>query len=157
MNEKINSLIPKAIQKIKLSKMEKMVRVEKDGNVVEINGKPVMEGIVDKEYKGYISSMGASILQTGLFATIAFYANDSGKSAKSSYLLDAILRLINPDYQENDKLITYVIEKSLKPNVTKNDIEISNLSFNKLYLIEEEITDALIALKLALRTFKLSK
>jgi len=65
MNEKINNLIPKAIQAIKNSGIEKA-------------------SVVKKEYKGYISSMGASIIQAGLLATLAFYQNDSGKKANSS-------------------------------------------------------------------------
>ena len=139
MNEKINKLIPVAIQAIKDSKMAKE------------------SGIVPKEFKGYISSMGASILQTGLLATIAFYANSDNKNADSSKLLDAILMLIKSNYQSSDKLILYVINQSKKDNDLPNQVSIDNLNLDELYLMEEKINNALIALKLALRTFKLTK
>ena len=139
MNDNINKLIPEAIKAIKKSKMAE-------------------NNVVPKEFKGYISSMGASILQTGLLATISFYANDSGKNADSSYLLDAIHRLINPTYKtDNFKLITYVINRSKKTEINDTNIGVEHLDFDKLYLVEEEITDVLIALKLALRTYKLSQ
>ena len=136
MTEKISKLIPKAIQAIK-------------------NSKIADKGNVQKEFKGYIPSMGASILQAGLLPTIAFYANDTNKNADSSKLLDAILRLIKSDYIDTDKLINYIIEKSVNADNNNKEIKLNDLDFNKLYLIEEDITDALIALKLALRTFKI--
>ncbi len=138
MKDKINKLIPEAIDAIEKSHIAN-------------------DGIVSKEYKGYISSMGASIMQAGLLPTIAFYANDTGKKAHSSYLLDAILRLINPNYQPNEKLITYVISKCLKPQSSGSEISTSDLDFDKLFLAEEEIEDALIALKLSIRTFKIKE
>jgi CRISPR-associated protein Cmr5 len=137
MNERINRLIPDAIDAISNSKMAKE------------------SGIVPKEFKGYVSSMGASIVQAGLLPTLAFYANDSGKKANSSYLLDAITRLIKHDYTQNDKLILYVINSCKSTNTT--NIKAHDLDFDKLYAKEEEITTALIAIKLALRTFKYSE
>lgn len=139
MNETINKLIPKAIQAIKDSKMANN------------------SNVVNKEFKGYISSMGASILQTGLLATIAFYANDDNKKAKSSFLLKAIFLIIKPNNNNNNKLITYVINQSKKDANLPDNVSLDNLDFDKLYLMEEQITNALIALKLALRTFKLTE
>lgn len=139
MNETINKLIPKAIQAIKDSKMADS------------------SNVVNKEFKGYISSMGASILQTGLLATIAFYANDDNKKAKSSFLLKAIFLMIKPNNSNTNNLITYVINQSKKDANLPDNVSINNLDFDKLYLEEEKITNALIALKLALRTFKLTE
>ncbi len=127
MREKINELIPKAMEAITSSKI-----ADKDGNV-------------KKEFKGYIASIGASIIQAGLLPTLAFYQNSSGKKADSFKVLDAILLLIKQNWN-NEKLISYVIAKSTTDN---------NLDKNKLYLIEEDIMDAIVAIKLALRTFKI--
>ncbi len=142
MKNNINNMIPAAIEAITDSKMAKE------------------SGVVNKEYKGYISSMGASIMQAGLLPTIAFFANDENKKADSSKLLDAVLLLINPDYQERQKLINYVIESCKPDNYVENNDEgigLNNLDQYKLMIMEEEISDALIALKLAIRTFKFSK
>ncbi len=141
MNHKVNKLIPIAIQAIKDSQMAR-------------------NGEVNKEFKGYISSMGASIMQTGLLATLAFYANDEGKKANSSDLLKAIYQVItgNRTDQKND-LIRWVIRSSLKDTVDpgKEEIEIDDLDMDKMYIKEQEISDALVALKLALRTYKIKE
>jgi len=139
MNEKINKLIPIAMQAI-------------ENNQIADN-----HGVVGKEYKGYISSMGASIIQSGLLATLAFYQNDSGKKAKSSYLLIAILDLIKPHGSNETNLIKYVIDNSIKPQINGNLISVRDLDTDKLYVLEEEVSDALIALKLAIRTFKFTE
>ncbi len=138
MNEKINNLIPKAMDAIESSGI-------------------AHNGVVEKEFKGYISSMGASIIQAGLLATLAFYQNDSGKKAKSSFLLKAILSLIKSNNSTETKLIKYVIDNSIKPQVTGGYVSVGDLDSDKLYVLEEEVSDALIALKLALRTFKIKE
>ena len=118
MNQKINQLIPKAIDAIS-------------------DGEMATDGKVEKEYKGYISSMGASILQSGLIATLAFYSKDAeGSGAKRTYLLKAIGVLVVPD-NNNSELLKYVL---VNPSNQRK--------------IENDISNALIALKLALRTFE---
>lgn len=132
MNKKTNDLIPEALIAIDSSGMAE-------------------NGVVDKEYKGYISSMGAGIIQSGLIATIVFYSNESsGVNSKRIKLLKAIRILIAP--QEENDLLNYIILK-VKP-VNKNDFEISSLNPSGINKLEEEISNALIVLKLVLRTFK---
>lgn len=139
MNEKINSQIPKAILVIENFLFDKK------------------KNVLPKEFKGYIPSMGASIIQSGLLPTLAFYQNDSGKKAKSSNLLRAILELIKPNGSEDSDLISFVIQKSKNGNINGSYISNNELDFDKLYLLEEEISDALIAIKLAFRTFKIEE
>lgn len=142
MNEKINKLIPVAMQAIK------------DSGMFE-------EDRVPKEFKGYISSMGASIIQAGLLATLAFYANDEGKKAKSSYLLKAIYQVVKGEKAaDKNALIRWVIDSSLRDECrlnNNNEVGIDDMDLDKMYLLEKEIADALVALKLALRTFKISE
>ncbi len=127
MNKKVNELIPKALEVITQSGM-------------------AQRGEVDKEYKGYIASMGASIIQSGLIATLAFYSNESSDSkVKRRYLLDAVRRLIAPNNEV--KLLRYVLTK-VKP---EGSTELNLTELNKL---EKEISNSLIALKLGIRTFK---
>lgn len=136
MKERINDLIPKAIIAIK------------DAKIADNNN------CVQKEFKGYVSSIGASIIQTGLLPTLAFYHNDSGKKAKSSWILKCILKIIAPN-QNNTLLISYVID-SCKPQAqNSNNIRLGDLDKEKLSLIEEDIMDAVIAIKLALITYKI--
>ena len=137
MKEKINELIPKAIQAIV------------DSKIANENGE------VEKEFKGYISSIGASIIQAGLLPSLAFFQNSSGKKADSCMVLDAVLMLIKNSNSANEKLITYVINQCKTQNLATNTYTASNLDKEKLYLIEEDIMDAIIALKLALRIYKI--
>ncbi|MBZ0199970.1 MAG: type III-B CRISPR module-associated protein Cmr5 [Ignavibacteriaceae bacterium] len=125
MNKKINELIPKALEAIKESK------------VANANNE------VAKEYKGYVSSMGASIIQSGLLATLAFYSNEqSGSADKRLKLLKAIVKTIL-DINSNEKLLKYVLSNSNNGS--------DKTQINKF---EKQISEALIALKLAIRTFK---
>lgn len=123
MNKNVNELIPKALNAIKESK------IANDSDEV------------DKEYKGYIASMGASIIQSGLKATLAFYSNEQSQAKKRLNLLKAIMKLIDPS--SNQRLLDYVLSNTDEGN---NKTEIDKF--------EKKISDALIALKLALRTFK---
>jgi CRISPR-associated protein Cmr5 len=138
MKEKINELIPRAIDAITASKI-------------------AVNGHVKKEFKGYISSIGSSIIQAGLMPSLAFFQNSSGKNADSYRVLDAVLRLIKSNYQENERLIDYVITSCRNTNNTNQIYRLHDLNHDKMNKIETEITDALIALKLALRTYKIDE
>jgi len=121
MNKRIDSLIPKAIEAVK--------------NIQdEMKGKKL-----PSEYKGYVSSFGAAVLQSGLKAAIAFYESKSSSSVQNKKpLMLAILELVTdkkPD-KNNDSLLEYVI---------KND----SLE------LKDEILDAAAALKLAINTFEM--
>ncbi len=136
MNKKINDLIPKAIDAIVKSGM-------------------ATNGEVEKEYKGYIASMGASIIQSGLIATLAFYSNESSDSkANRIKLMDAIKLLINSNDTSQDKLLMYVIKNVNQSSNGLNNVKSESLNKKILSVFEIKISDALIALKLALRTFK---
>ena len=152
MNEKINNLIPKAIKGISL-----------------FLAKENEETKVAKEYKGYISSLGASICQAGLLATLSFYTDKSmkRKDTDRNNVLKVIHFLIaETTLQGNADLIDYIIKNSLDGNESENQIRLSNennpitisdLNFDKLTEFEDEIIECTTALKLALRTFEIKK
>jgi len=86
---------------------------------------------VPKEYNGYISSFGASIRQAGLLATVLFFdSKNAGSQEDRSKVLRAIELILGI---ENGKLKDKIADKSIK---------------------KQEIQDAAVALKLAIRTFK---
>ena len=84
-------------------------------------------GEVPKQFNGYISSFGASIRQAGLLATVLFYGEKGGAEKDRQNVVKAIEKIIAKDIQQNIK------DKKLK----------------------SEVEDAAVALKLAIRTFKL--
>lgn len=84
-----------------------------------------------KEFNGYISSFGASVRQAGLLATILFYDN------------------ANSNAQEDRTKVIRALEEITGEPLNKNTKTTPALRAN--------VEDAAIALKLALRTFKLIK
>lgn len=135
---RVEELTPKAIELIKDPTIN-LLKKDKNENEYKIA----------KECKGYISSFGASIIQSGMIPTIAFFENEEGQAkSERKELMKVILYMIEENYKIEEKkkettLLDYILEKK------KNDED--------LIEIEEEIINAAIALKLALRTFKFSE
>ena len=72
-----------------------------------VEKKLAKNGKVPKVYNGYISSLGASLIQMGLLPTLAFYTHSKKKNKANSKeerpkLLHAIFQLIEPDEQKRD-------------------------------------------------------
>lgn len=132
---KVEALIPKAIEEINI--------MLKD-NRFPSNGK------IPNEFKGYISNFGASIVQSGLLSTIAFYGkNKEDTSAQQDRRLvnELILNMILPNKnREFNTLFDYVLSNS--------KIEDSKEKEKKNRLIKEDVINAAIALKLAIRVFE---
>ncbi|UCN01256.1 type III-B CRISPR module-associated protein Cmr5 [Sulfurimonas sp. SWIR-19] len=93
-------------------------------------------GEIPSAYNGYISSFGASVIQSGLKATIALFENKNASTKEDkNYLLKLIAKVL--EIKEKN-LMTYVLEND--NNITK-----------------QQILDAAVALKLSIRTFQLKK
>lgn len=88
-------------------------------------------GRVPKEYNGYIASFGASVRQAGLLATILFYDN------------------ANSNAQEDRTKVIRALESITGDKLDKNT--------KNTPALRAKVEDAAIALKLALRTYKLVK
>jgi CRISPR-associated protein Cmr5 len=143
--KRIDELIPAAINAIKESQI------------------PAKEnGLVPNEYKGYIDTFGASIVQNGLIPAVIFFETAGGKEDESittdrekqgiyanrNKLMKAILRVILHKEKETTTgkpgtLFEYVTVKT-KGGMTEKQIR-------------QEVVDAAIAVKLALRTFAIKK
>ncbi|SFU71107.1 CRISPR type III-B/RAMP module RAMP protein Cmr6 [Clostridium sp. DSM 8431] len=128
MNKKrVEDLIPYAIKCI-----------EKEKNIFK-NGK------VPNEFNGYISSFGASIIQSGILATVTFF-NDKNSSANEERfrvpeLIFNILKESDTVQTEKQNLKDYLLEENKKSN-------------DQLKKAKYEIINAAIALKLGIRVFE---
>lgn len=142
MNKReINELIPIAIDEIN--------KLKHDGDsenkffeVREIDNTKVYK--IHREFNGYISSFGASIVQSGLISTVAFFCiKNSNSNRDRQKITELILKIIlkHKEEQENkyENLLQYVLESD------KN---------NELNLVKEEIINAAIAVKLSMRVFE---
>jgi len=107
-------------------------------DAIKVLEKDFVDGKIPSAYNGYISSFGASIMQSGLKPTLALFENkDSNTKEKKEYLSKIILKVLDKSTQETS-LLKYVINGNEK-------------------LLKDKIMDISIALKLSIRTFKLDK
>ncbi len=126
MKQRVEKYIPAAIEAITTEK------ITKD------NGK------IDKQFKGYISSFGAAIIQTGLIPAVAFYSVQGDADAERQKLIEAIKKILTDNVEvipNTQSLLRFLIER-----FESND---------NMNLWKEKIMDAATALKLAVRTFEM--
>lgn len=129
MENRVDYFLPlafKAIEKVKI-----------DDNRFVINGK------IPKEYKGYISSLGANIVQAGVKAAITFYEAEETGSKSDRRLINAAIKYI-------------LTEHPTPENEHYGDCKLSALLVGDIQQKALEILDAATALKLALRTYQMS-
>ncbi len=101
---------------------------------------------VPKEMKGYVSSFGAAVIQSGLIPAIIFFGSeksDKDKAADRPKLISALTNMVN----------------SAKPELKlETDTQKLKSLVEKLIVCEKEVEplyiEAATALKLALRTYK---
>lgn len=117
--------------------------------IIAVERKMADRGIVNKAYKGYISALGAGIIQSGLLPTLAMYKGNEEsdkKKAETGHLLSAIYAVVKSKYNPKpveENLFDFALTKMQQPDKRQEVIT--------------EIMDASIAIKLAIRTFKLEE
>ncbi len=99
--------------------------------------------IIPKVFKGYISSFGASIVQSGLIPTLAFYLDkESGAQSKRCLIPEFIYNILVE--KENDS--------DVKDYINLFDYALNS---NEDYQYKKDIIkDASVALKLVMNTFE---
>jgi CRISPR-associated protein Cmr5 len=115
-------------------------------------------GIVPNEYKGYIDTFGASIVQNGLIPAIIFFETSEGKEG-DSITSDPDKRGI---YENRNKLMKAILHVILKNETRKPGTLFQYVMEKKDTGMEEKqirqkVVDAAAAIKLALRTFAIAK
>ncbi len=115
---------------------------------IEVLDRRFPEGEIPSAYNGYIAAFGASVLQSGLKATLALYENKEAKTkADKSCLTRIILEILDPHapHEESEgetcpggSLLRYVLARPDEEDRLK-----------------ERILDIATTLKLAIRTYKL--
>jgi CRISPR-associated protein Cmr5 len=129
MRYRVDKYLPKAFEAITTVKIG--------------NKKFVDNNVISKEYKGYISSLGANIIQAGIQAALTFYEAEESGSKSDRRLVNAAIKYIITD-ATGQEYSDYKLTELLK-----------ELSIDELQRKAEDILDAATALKLALRTYKM--
>jgi len=100
-------------------------------------------GIVDSAFNGYISSFGASITMAGLLPSVIFFSEKGGSQADRPAVIRGVVYILQQTGDlRNNEILT---DKLLALARSNNNAEMAR--------IEELVTDAAVALKLAIRTF----
>ena len=128
-----------------------------------LKGKPI-----PREYQGYISSFGASVKQMGLLPTLAAFAGtkaDGGSNEDRSDLLTILHEVVTHEKSGlSDQLKARL--KSKQYWSTRNEVEHEDLFRYALKIADKDtdlhhfqvhLLEAVVATKLAIRTFELSK
>ena len=105
---------------------------------IEVLDDEFRDGVIPSAYNGYISSFGASIMQSGLKPTLALFENTGAKTKENKEYLVYLITRILTDKKDDISLLRYVID-------------------NNEELLKQKIMDISIAIKLSIRTFKLEK
>ena len=108
-------------------------------------------GVIDTKVKSDISSFGTAIQQCGLLPAIAMYSNTSTESGKRG------VKMLNIIYALLYGSIENMTEDQLKSKLLLLENALKEKNDAKIYVIRREIMQACIALKLAVRTFKLEE
>ncbi|MCD6433140.1 MAG: hypothetical protein J7L21_03785 [Sulfurimonas sp.] len=95
-------------------------------------------GTIPSAYNGYISSFGASVIQSGLLPTLALFENTNSSTKESKEYLSYIIVQILRGSSEDVSLLRYALD-------------------NNQALLKQQILDIAVAIKLSIRTFKLKK
>jgi len=97
-------------------------------------------GTIPSSYNGYISSFGASIIQSGLKPTLALFENENANTQEKKQLLPKLILEILDPKSLHTSLLQYILEKTSEEQYLK-----------------QHILDIAVAIKLCIRTFKLEK
>jgi CRISPR-associated protein Cmr5 len=117
---------------------------------VSIPSKRKVKGItidsVASQYHGYISSLGAGIIQAGLLPAVIFFENSEGEESKYK-ITQAIHFMVEKDLNSE-----YASPASLSKSALSEYILAKALLNDPRFL--KEVSQHAIALKIALRTFQ---
>lgn len=104
---------------------------------LEVLDESFKEGSIPSAYNGYISSFGASIMQSGLLPTLALFENTNASTEENKEYLSYLILRILTNRDDDISLLRYVIDQN-----------------NEMFL-KRKILDISIAIKLSIRTFNL--
>ncbi|KAA6331326.1 hypothetical protein EZS27_020047 [termite gut metagenome] len=114
------------------------------GIVVIENNKDVI-----KEYDGYISGFGATVINMGIKSTLAFYMKDVQELKRAE---EREKPYEKPYRSRIVRALAQILEEVNEEKMFKKIIEIEDV--NQLHQQTQKIIDASVALKLMIRTYR---
>jgi len=141
MNKQINEIIPLAIQELN-NQDNNLLKCDKEGKIG-----------IDKRINGYIASLGTAILQSGLFASIAFFDREQKdgeerlKNDLSKTMAKTMAKYFGKEIEKDYKLIDLLLKEYVE-----ND---EALTAKNLKKFQKDLLNLCVGYKLAVRTFYL--
>lgn len=109
---------------------------------------------IAKEYQGYVSAFGSSVLQMGLLPTLAVHADEgSGAQQDRRKLLEVLARTLTGATEA-------LAGSPVRPALHNKETDLFRIAVERPELrdeLREHLLDAVVAVKLCLRTFKLTE
>lgn len=115
--------------------------------------------IMSKEYDGYISSFGASVINSGLLPTLSFYTDihKNSSEVRRYKLLKVLFKVLNPETQNNSDtgLLDHVLAKIYGTGYRKDARgPLPPIKHEELAKMKKRLLEVAVAVKLAMRNFK---
>ena len=110
---------------------------------IEVLDREFSDGVIPSAYNGYISSFGASIMQSGILPTLALFENTNASTKENKEYLSHLIVNILRDNRDDVSLLREVLNREERGESRNH--------------LKEQILDISIAIKLSIRTFKLKK
>lgn len=129
------------------NRIEKLLPVAYDA--LKNNGTIVKGNEIEKALRGQISSFGAAILTGSLASAVAFYSNQGHAKTPRQALLDVIFQIL-----KEGKLLHVKDQDAIKSGDVQDLKDLVLASEDPE--LQEKITDASIAIKLAMNFFTLT-
>jgi CRISPR-associated protein Cmr5 len=153
MKQRFSTLLPAAV-----------VAIRKEFGNKEDNGEYIVKQEIPREYQGYISSFGASVMQMGLLPTLAVFGSqkEGGGSAQDRAKLLTVLQAIltskasGMDGALKQEVADYSTKGKESHPLFGFAVRVAGDQVKQREL-RTHLMDAAVATKLAIRTFQLSK
>lgn len=132
--------------KISKEQIEYAIEALRKNNIISKNNR------YPKAFKGYISSFGAAVIQSGLIPAIIFFENeDNDADADRPRIIGALKYIINAKYEQDSTDGTVPASSRIPENCSMAQYIMEHRNTDQLL---KEITEAAVAMKLALRMYK---
>lgn len=107
----------------------------------------VIDNCYSKEFNGYISSLGAAIVQSGLLPAMIFFGSKDASATGRDKVVCAVKQVVNLNRKDRN-------QEQINSEISMAEYCLVGVGTSDLL---REVTDAAIALKLALRMFEKQK
>lgn len=98
------------------------------------------EGLIPKTYKGYVASLGPSIIQSGLLPAVSFYESSTGSDVGKKHIIQVLFKILFP-VEKEDSFFDFLCQQISGDKMAEQRIK-------------QELFNAITALKMVMNTYQ---